>query len=65
MLNSLILYEHDDGETTQDSMTFDVSDGDFSETKTVNVVVGLVGDETPRVTINRGLRVQKGQCDGT
>ena len=59
-MNELILYVHDDGETTKDSMTFALFDGDFSETKTVNVVIGLVGDETPRVTVNKGLRVQKG-----
>ncbi|GFO33130.1 extracellular matrix protein fras1-like [Plakobranchus ocellatus] len=60
VMKELVLYVHDDGETTRDSMTFDLTDGDFSETKTVNVIVGLVGDETPRVTINRGLRVKKG-----
>ena len=45
---------------TTDSFTLYVSDGQFEDTKTVSVIIGLVNDETPRVTINRGLRVQAG-----
>ncbi|XP_035826399.1 extracellular matrix protein FRAS1 [Aplysia californica] len=58
VLNELVFYKHDDGETTQDSVTLHLSDGDFSDEKTLQIVVGLVNDETPRMTINRGLRVQ-------
>ena len=37
-----------------------MTDGDFEDSKTVSIIIGLVNDETPRVTINRGLRVQAG-----
>lgn len=55
-----MLYKHDDGETTQDSFTLYLSDGNFSDTKTVSVVVDIMGDETPRVITNRGLRIKAG-----
>lgn len=55
-----MVYEHDGGEITTDSFTLLLTDGDFNDTKVMSVVIGLVNDETPRVAINRGLRVQAG-----
>ncbi|KAL5018410.1 hypothetical protein ScPMuIL_004132 [Solemya velum] len=60
VLNELMVYEHDGGEITTDSFTLLLTDGDFNDTKVMSVVIGLVNDETPRVAINRGLRVQAG-----
>ena len=46
---------------TTDSFTLHLSDGKFEKTKTVSVIIELVNDETPRVTVNRGLRAQAGR----
>ena len=46
---------------TADQFDLQVSDGIHDDRKTVHVVIGLVNDETPRVTINRGLRVPFGK----
>ena len=54
------MYQSDGSEVTTDSFTLHLSDGDFEDTKTVSVIIGLVNDETPRVMINRGLRIQAG-----
>ena len=61
-MDDLIVYQNDGTEVTTDSFTLHLSDGKFEETKTVSVIIGLVNDETPRVTVNRGLRVQAGRC---
>ncbi len=53
-----MVYVHDTPGGTSDRVRLQVSDGEFSDTKTVNVVIGIVTDETPRVTINTGLRVK-------
>ena len=63
-MDDLIVYQNDGTEVTTDSFTLHLSDGKFEETKTVSVIIGLVNDETPRVTVNRGLRVQAGRCIG-
>ncbi|CAG5116316.1 unnamed protein product, partial [Candidula unifasciata] len=60
VLNQVIIYSHDDGETTKDSVVLYLTDGEFGNTVILNIIIGLVGDETPRVTVNRGLRVQAG-----
>lgn len=60
ILNELIVYEHNDDETTSDMFVLHVTDGDFNDTKQLNIIIGLINDETPRVTINRGLRVKAG-----
>ena len=57
----LIVYQNDGTEVTTDSFTLHLSDGKFEKTKTVSVIIGLANDETPRVTVNRGLRVQAGR----
>ena len=60
VLRELVVYHHDDTETSGDSLDLRVSDGDHGETKTLNIIVGLVNDETPRVAVNRGLRLRAG-----
>ena len=37
-----------------------MSDGDFTDTSALEVVIGLVDDETPRLSINIGLRLKAG-----
>lgn len=61
ILDELILYVHDGGEITVDSFSLTVTDGNFTDTHRVPVIIGLINDETPRVTINRGLRVHAGE----
>ncbi|XP_053388167.1 extracellular matrix organizing protein FRAS1-like isoform X2 [Mercenaria mercenaria] len=60
ILEELILYVHDGGEVTVDSFSLAVTDGNFTDTHRVPVIIGLINDETPRVTVNRGLRVHAG-----
>lgn len=65
VLQELIVYEHNDDEITTDMLVLHVTDGDFEDTKQLNIIIGLINDETPRVTINRGLRVKAGEdCAG-
>lgn len=60
MLNELVLYTHNGGIITSDSFTLSITDGQFTDSGTLNVVIGMVDDETPRMTINRGLQIQSG-----
>ena len=55
------MYTHD-GQTVVDTDGFSVtlSDGRFNVTSHIEVIIGLVNDETPRMAVNRGLRVKSG-----
>ncbi|XP_013785117.2 FRAS1-related extracellular matrix protein 2-like, partial [Limulus polyphemus] len=60
-LGSSILYEHDDSETTEDVLELELTDGLHNISKKVLVIVLPVDDETPRLAINDGLEVGKGE----
>ncbi|KAK3090989.1 hypothetical protein FSP39_016284, partial [Pinctada imbricata] len=60
IIDGLIVYSHTGMDVRGDSVRLTVSDGDFEDTNTLNIVIGIINDETPRVTINRGLRVNSG-----
>lgn len=56
---STIAYEHDDSETKEDSFSFFVIDGAHNISKTVPIIVFPLDDETPRLTINNGLQLDR------
>jgi hypothetical protein len=56
----IIIYQHKGKATYGDRLTITVSDGYFTDTSALEVVIGLVDDETPRLSINRGLRLKAG-----
>ena len=63
MLNKLIIYRHDDGENTNDSIILQLSDGTFTSKEiTLPIAIGLADDETPRGSVNTGLMVDPGEC---
>lgn len=61
VLNELIVYRHNGEEVTTDSFSLSLTDGQFTVTKTISVVIGLVNDETPRLVVNHGLRLPAGR----
>nr|KAG5696526.1 hypothetical protein BaRGS_021062 [Batillaria attramentaria] len=56
---STIEYEHDDTETTSDLFKFYLIDGKHNISKTVPIKVFPVDDETPRLTVNNGLELDR------
>ena len=61
--DELLVYTHDGPEdVTFDQFNLSLTDGQFKNTGVVKVVIGVVNDETPRLRINRGLRVNPGTC---
>ncbi|XP_071953706.1 extracellular matrix organizing protein FRAS1-like [Antedon mediterranea] len=60
VLSELIVYVHDSSEFQTDAFSVSLTDGLFTVTCEVTIVIGLLNDETPRLTINHGLRLETG-----
>ncbi|XP_077999737.1 extracellular matrix organizing protein FRAS1-like [Glandiceps talaboti] len=58
ILQELVGYVHDDSDTQTDQFSVSLTDGTHVTSDTINIVIGLINDETPRVTINRGLQIR-------
>ncbi|XP_013782373.1 extracellular matrix protein 3-like, partial [Limulus polyphemus] len=58
---SNIMYEHDDSETKEDEFELEITDGIHNASKKIVVMVYPVDDETPRLAINDGLEVGRGE----
>ena len=56
---STIEYEHDDTETVADLFKFYLLDGQHNVSRDVPIKVFPVDDETPRLTVNNGLELDK------
>lgn len=57
--DSRIFYEHDNTETVRDSFVLEVTDGIHKVSQKINIVIVPVDDETPRLTINNGLDLER------
>ena len=65
VLQELLVYTHDGPEeVNSDQFSLSLTDGQFEAIGVVKVVIGVVNDETPRLRINRGLRVMPGKVNG-
>lgn len=60
-LDATVMYQHKGTETTSDSFELRVDDGIHNVTKVVNITVISMDDETPRLTVNTGLRLDRGE----
>lgn len=62
IVDGKILYVHDDSNTTSDSFTFKVNDGDGGVLtgQTFSITVNAVDDDTPTIVKNEGLALTQG-----
>lgn len=56
-----IVYQHDDSETTEDSVKILLTDGTHEVTEEIPIYILQRDDETPRMTINDGLDLEIGE----
>ncbi|WAQ95604.1 FRAS1-like protein [Mya arenaria] len=60
ILDGLLMYGHDGSQVAVDTFSLLVTDGNHTSHTRVPVIMGLINDESPRVVVNRGLRVYAG-----
>ena len=56
-----LIYQHKGTETTKDQFELSVSDGVHDVSQLVNITIIPMDDEQPRLVVNTGLRIDRGQ----
>ncbi|XP_071508475.1 extracellular matrix organizing protein FRAS1-like [Diadema antillarum] len=62
VVEELIIYIHDGSDVNSDTFRLSLTDGLYTAQEDINIIIGLVNDETPRLATNTGLRISMGSA---